>query len=148
MAPDRVKHLVLYEPPTVNYVGFAEVFETMAPSDAVEAFSRVITATAEEVGELKATPVWPYLVSFAATMPSEARALVSYGFDPSRYASLKMPALFLAGSRSVEMLVEPMRQLQIVMPQAEWVTFEGAGHVAMMTAPKLFSDTVLAFLAR
>lgn len=34
------------------------------------------------------------------------------------------------------------------MPEAEWVTFEGQGHAAMMTAPKLFADTVLDFLAR
>ena len=34
------------------------------------------------------------------------------------------------------------------MPHAEWVTFEGQGHAATLTAPKLFAETVLDFLAR
>ena len=35
-----------------------------------------------------------------------------------------------------------------IMPQAEWVIFEGHGHAAMLTAPQLFADTLLAFLSR
>ena len=59
-----------------------------------------------------------------------------------------MPALFLVGSQTEERIGEVLRQLRAVMPQAEWRVFEGHGHAATMTAPKLFTDTVLEFLAR
>ena len=81
-------------------------------------------------------------------MPSEARALREIRFDPARFAPLKMPALFLAGSETTELLGAVLRSLMPYMPQAEWVTFEGHGHGANLTAPKLFADTVLEFLAR
>jgi len=148
MAPDRVKHLVLYEPPTLDGMrDLGQSFATLEPSDAVAAFMAGgrPEATPEE---LKATPLFPYLLSFAATVPSEARALLGRGFEPSRFKSLAMPALFLTGSQTVEQVGEAMRQLQPSMPQAEWAIFEGQGHGAMAYAPKLFSDTVLVFLSR
>ena len=95
----------------------------------------------------KATAFWPYLVSFAPTMPFEGRALVGYGFDPANFAGLRMPALFLVGSQTAAELGEVLRQLRPAMPQAEWAVFEGQGHGAMMRAPQMFTDTVLAFLA-
>jgi pimeloyl-ACP methyl ester carboxylesterase len=149
MAQDRVKHLVLYEPPAPDgFPDIGQIFETMEPSDAVAAFMLLIGVTPEGLEALQATPVWPYLVSFAATMPSEARAFAGRDFEPSQFASLMMPALFLVGSLTAELLGKVLRQLQPTMPQAEWVTFEGEGHAAMMTAPKQFSDAVLAFLSR
>jgi pimeloyl-ACP methyl ester carboxylesterase len=147
IVPDRVKHLVLYEPPTID-VGRIELFETLEPSDAMAAFLRMNGETPEEIEARKATPVWQYLVSFTPTAPSEFRALLDHGFEPSRFTSLKMPALFLAGSLTIELLGEVMRQMKPHMPQAEWFTFEGEGHAAMFTAPKRFSDAVNAFLSR
>jgi pimeloyl-ACP methyl ester carboxylesterase len=150
MKPNGVKHLVLYEPPTPDAarLDIGEAFAADDPSGALETFMSYIGLTPEELEQLKPTPFWPYLLSFAPSMPSEARALLQHGFDPAWFASLKMPALFLAGSRTVDSLGDVMRRLQPYMPQAEWVTFEGEGHGAMMRAPKLFSDTVLEFLAR
>jgi pimeloyl-ACP methyl ester carboxylesterase len=150
LAPERVKHLVLYEPPTAdpNRLEIGEAFAAADPSGALETFMSYIGLSPEELVALKATPFWTYLLSFAPSMPSEARALLEHGFDPARFASLKMPALFLAGSRTINSLGEVMRALQPYMPQAEWVTFEGEGHGAMMLAPKVFSDTVVAFLSR
>jgi len=148
--PDRVKHLVLYEPPTPDAArrNLGAAFEAPDPSAAVASFMAHIGLTAEQVEALRATPFWSYLVSLAPTMPSEGRALVNHDFDPARFASLKMPALFLVGSVTVQPLGEVLRRLASSMPHAEWVTFEGQGHAATMTAPKLFTDSVIAFLSR
>lgn len=151
MVPERVRHLVLYEPPLVDEarVELGKFFESADPSESVsEFFLNGIGMPADQVVALKATAFWPYLVSFAPTMSSEGRALGAYHFDPARFASLKMPALFLAGSQSPERLLSAMRQLMPYMPQAEWVTFEGHGHGVTLTGPALFSDTVLGFLSR
>lgn len=151
MIPNKVKHLVLYEPPTPTPVRLevAEMFEHGDPAEAVENFMRIfIQMPEDQIVALKATSFWTYLTSFARTMPPEGEALVQHGFDPSRFTNLTMPALFLVGSQTEPHLGEVLRQLRTVMPQAEWVTFEGQGHAATMTAPKQFTDTVLEFLSR
>jgi pimeloyl-ACP methyl ester carboxylesterase len=150
LAPDRIKHLVLYEPPTPDAArrDLGESFGTPDPSAAVASFMGHIGLTPDQVESLRATPFWQYLVSFAPTMPSEGRAIGDYDFDPARFASLKMPALFLVGSVTAGHLGEVLRRLASSMPQAEWATFEGQGHGATLTAPTLFTDTVLAFLSR
>ncbi|MEX2225746.1 MAG: alpha/beta hydrolase [Dehalococcoidia bacterium] len=73
---------------------------------------------------------------------------MDHGFDAAKFASLTMPALFLQGSVTQERLGRVLRQLEPHMPQAEWVTFEGQGHAAMMTVPDAFTKTVLEFLRR
>lgn len=150
LAPERVKHLVLYEPPTPdpNRQDIGEAFATRPAEEALTAFAQLIGMTADEVAESKQTQVWAYLLSFTASMPSEARALVNHGFEPAQYSSLKMPALFLQGSRTSETLGEVMRLLHPHMPQAVWHTFEDEGHGAQMRSAQAFSDVVLAFLGR
>ncbi len=149
LAPTMVKHLVLYEPPTVDpsRLHVAETFATDDASDAVAAFMRRIGLRDEQVTALEATPFWQYLLGFAPTMAPEGRALVAHGFDAERYANLTMPALFLVGSETDAILGEVLRLLVPVMPQAKRVTFDGHGHAATMSAPALFAETVLTFLA-
>lgn len=151
LAPEKIKHLVLYEPPTLDAqrLDVAEAFETGDPIAALEQFMlKGIGVPPEQLPLLKSLPFWSYALSFAATMPIEGRALVAHGFDPARYSQLKMPALFLVGSQTEEILGDVLRRLLPVMPQAEWVTLDGQGHGAVMTAPTLFAETVLEFLER
>jgi pimeloyl-ACP methyl ester carboxylesterase len=151
MSPERIRHLVLYEPPPVDDVrsAVAEAFERQEPSDAVANFmEHNLVMPREQVDALRQTPFWDYLVSFAPTMPSEGRALMRHGFDASHYALLTMPALFLQGSVTADRLGKVMRELEPHMPHAEWHTFEGQGHGAMLTAAPAFAETVLAFLRR
>jgi pimeloyl-ACP methyl ester carboxylesterase len=151
MAPKRIKHLVLYEPPPVDDVrsAVAEAFEKRPPDDAVAQFLEMnLGNSKEQVAALRETPFWSYLVGFAPTMPPEGRALMARAFDASRYASLSMPALFLQGSATADRLGRTMRELAAHIPHVEWHTFEGQGHAAMLTAPQPYSETVLAFLSR
>ena len=150
LLPARIKHLVLYEPPTPDQArqGLGEAFSAPDPTDAVAAFMVHIGLKPEEVEALRATPFWSYLVSFAGTMPFEADALGAYDFNPGRFASLTMPALFLVGSLTQDHLGGVLRQLLPTMADAEWLTFEGQGHAAMVTASRPFADTVLSFLER
>jgi pimeloyl-ACP methyl ester carboxylesterase len=151
MAPERIKHLVLYEPPTVNDMRgeVATLFETEEPPVAVEAFLRDTLGTPpEQIALIKQSPFLGYMASFALTMPPEARALVGRNFDPASYSVLRMPALFLVGAQTSERLGAVLRQLEAHVPQAEWHVFEGQGHGAMLTAPQPFAEAVLEFLAR
>jgi pimeloyl-ACP methyl ester carboxylesterase len=149
--PDLVKHLVLYEPPTVgpDRRDIALAFEHGDPAEATEAFFRdSIGVPPNQLAAMKASPFWAYLVGFAPTMPSEGRALTSHAFEPARFAAVTMPALFLVGSETEERIGEVLRSLAPYMPQAERLRFEGHGHGATLTAPKDFANAVLSFLAR
>jgi pimeloyl-ACP methyl ester carboxylesterase len=151
LVPGRIKHLVLYEPPTPGQArgDLAKAFEALDESEAIAHFLREgVRVPAEQVELLRATPFWSYLCGFAGTMPSEGRALIEHRFQPERFASLTMPALFLVGSQTQERLGEVMRRLSEHMPNSEWFTFEGHGHAATMTAPALFTETVISFLSR
>lgn len=155
MIPEKVKHLVLYEPPSGGPAGanigvaFRERLAAGDESGAVASFVVMATGMPEQqVEALQKTPFWQTLVAFAPTIPPEGDALINYDFDPQRFAVLKMPALFLVGSQTEQQIGEVLRHLRPAMPQAEWVTFEGQGHMATLTVPKLFADTVLEFLAR
>jgi pimeloyl-ACP methyl ester carboxylesterase len=148
LAPERVRRLALYEPPTPHRERgeMGERFESGDPDEALAYFmEHGIGMPADQIGALRASPFWSYLRSFVSTMSSEGRALMGHGFDPSRYASLTMPVLFLAGSQTVERLGEVMRMLEPHLPQAEWVIFEGHGHAAQLTAPNEFAEALLAF---
>ena len=145
LKPALVKHLVLYEPPMVwrERLELAQIFEHSDPEEAVENFMRNgIGVTDDQLALLKASPFWQYLVGLAPTMPTEVRALIGHGFDPARFASLTMPALFLQGSQTIDSGGEVMRSLEPHMPQAQWMTFEGHGHVANLTAPNEFAAAV------
>jgi pimeloyl-ACP methyl ester carboxylesterase len=149
LAPDRVKHLVLYEPPVIgdDVPDIVAYFENREPSDAVAGFmTDAVGMTAEQLAMVRATPFWDYLTGFAATMPTEIRALVDAPFDPESHRVLTMPVLFLVGSETRERLGEGMRQIEPYMPQARWHEFAGQGHGATLLAPKEFTDVVLEFL--
>ena len=154
MAPDNVKHLVLYEPPSGGSggtnigVAFRERLAAGDESGAVASFMVNATGMPQQQAEaLQKTPFWQTLVAFAPTIPPEGDALIAYEFEPERFSALTMPALFLVGSQTQEKLGAVLRELQRVMPQAEWFVFEGQGHMATLTAPKVFAETVLEFLS-
>jgi pimeloyl-ACP methyl ester carboxylesterase len=150
LARDRIKHLVLYEPPMPDpaRMHIADAFDQSDPDEILVAFLRILGMTDAQIDPLRPTPFWRYMASFAATLPSESRALVAHGFDPAPYASLDMPVLLLAGADSRDAMHAVMRELQARLPRAEWVAFEGQGHMANLLAPDVFAETVLEFLAR
>lgn len=151
LVPEKVKHLVLYEPPPGNLAQaeLAPLFDITDSSEGVERFMQHgIGMPPNQVTALKATPYWAFATGLWPSMAAEGRALTEHRFDSQRFSSLKMPALFLVGSQSEELLGGVLRELRPVMPHAENVTFEGQGHAANLTAAKVFAETVLEFLGR
>jgi pimeloyl-ACP methyl ester carboxylesterase len=147
VAPERIKHLVLYEPPTPAQMD-APWFEESDASEAVARFFREnVRVPQDQVEALQASPFWPYFVAHAPSYPPEMRALTSHRFDPTRFSSLKMPALLLVGSETDE-LGELLRNIEPYLGRPEWHTFEGQGHGAMRNVPDVFAQVVTEFLSR
>jgi pimeloyl-ACP methyl ester carboxylesterase len=96
---------------------------------------------------LRRDPSWAGRVAAAHTIPRELRALDTYQSDIGRVATLGVPTLLLVCGDSPPFLVEPTRRLHASIPRSELVVLPGQQHVAMNTAPELFLDHVLRFLA-
>ncbi|MEY2842893.1 MAG: 2-hydroxy-6-oxononadienedioate/2-hydroxy-6-oxononatrienedioate hydrolase, partial [Pseudomonadota bacterium] len=65
---------------------------------------------------------------------------------PQALAQLDMPVLLLAGRNTPAIHAEIFRNICTVMPQAEAVWLEGAGHATSRDQPEVFNQRVLTFL--
>ncbi len=92
-------------------------------------------------------PLPPGLVELAWTIPRELRGAASLGRDPSRYGSVRAPALLLTGERSAAPHHENAAALRRAIPQAEIVQIQGQGHVAHNGAPALVASAIGTFLS-
>jgi pimeloyl-ACP methyl ester carboxylesterase len=148
IAPHHVKHLVLYEPPTMAQM-VADGFEQDEPSHAVaEFFTHNVGLPPEQVDALRASPLWPYFVAHAPSYPPEMRAFTTHKFDPKRFGGLHMPVMLLVGSETGERLGAILREIEPYLNTAEWHTLEGQGHDAMRTAPNELARAVIYILSR
>jgi pimeloyl-ACP methyl ester carboxylesterase len=150
---DRIRRLVLYEAGAgiPGPAGLATTLEELlAAGRREDVVSRLLTDAAgvsgDQLDRMKALPSWPNRVAAAHTVVRELRAHDAYRFRPELFAGSTVPTLLLAGSESLDADAESTALLAAALPHAEVVTLHGHGHVAMLTAPELFADEVLAFL--
>lgn len=154
---DNLKRLVLYEP------AFPVDGNPLYPPDIPERlkaildtgdrdamlvtfFKDVVGAPDAQIDALRADPSWAGRIAAAHTAMREL-ADGDYRFEPKRFHSLAVPTLLLVGENSPKVLTAPARALNDALPASQIVTLKGQGHVAMTTAPKLFLNAVMAFLA-
>ena len=152
-----LRSLVLYEPPLhVRRVADA-VERAVAQFDAGDAESGLATFLIDVAGSsrqdfeaLRAAPeAWGLWVSRASTIRREIRAVSQLGWRPKDFASVRMPALYLAGGLSEGNPIFPTRDdISEALPQASYIAIPDQGHVAFANDPKGFAAIVLEFTAR
>jgi len=153
LAPESIAKLVLYEAPwphtlTAELVARLELLGARGDWDAmVETFLiDGLRVPREDVAALQASPDWaPWIADAKATL-ADLRALVRHTFTPERLRALSMPVLLLVGSESPRELYIT-DALATILPDARIVPLEGQAHEGMTTAPELFVETVVRFLA-
>jgi pimeloyl-ACP methyl ester carboxylesterase/NTP pyrophosphatase (non-canonical NTP hydrolase) len=155
---DRIRTLVLYEPP-LDRNGFTvppgfggRLAEALAAGDrdrAVETMMlEVVGLSPAELSALRASPSWAALVATVHTLPREVRAAERYRFAPKRFGRLALPAVLLAGEQSPEQLrVEGIRLARQALVNSRVIHMPGVGHEAVETGPEVFAATVLGCLA-
>jgi pimeloyl-ACP methyl ester carboxylesterase len=152
-----IDKLVLYEPPlSLAGSGWSDAMgrqmQTLLAAGEHEAtlllFFRDITkASNAELAALRAGTNWPARVEAASTVLRELQAIDRYAFEAERFRELSLPTLLLLGSESPprrRLIAETLRRS---LPNSRVAVLEGQQHGAMRTAPVLFVDTVVAFLA-
>ena len=150
-----LRRLILYEPPIP--VG-AEIYapgvrdrmrELLAAGDGegilTTFMTDVVRMPAEEVEYFRSLPVWAGRVAAAHTVVREIDAHDAYRFERERWRDLATPTLLLLGSESPPFLVAATELLHETLPHSTLRLLPGQRHVAMETAPALFSKEVVRF---
>jgi pimeloyl-ACP methyl ester carboxylesterase len=150
----NMRRLVLYESPAGTYPIPSGLIDRMTALMAHDQRAEVVTLvlrdlagmTEDQLDLAKAAPSWPNRVAAAHTVVRELIAHDTYRFDPARFAAWTVPTLLLIGSESPPDYAASTALLASALPGGRVVTLHGQGHVAMLTAPDLFTTEVLTFL--
>ena len=153
---DNLRALILYEPPLSVAVHKLDDAAAIAEMDRLleqgqneqvllTFLSEVAEIPPDDIDALRESPNWRTRVDGAHTIPRYLRGVNGYEFDPARFADLTVPTL-LSGSETAQWVREATGVLHETLPNSRLVTFEGHGHVAMLTATERFIDEVLAFI--
>jgi pimeloyl-ACP methyl ester carboxylesterase len=153
----NVRKLVLYEPPMdvtgdgINPPGILGRLEALLEvGDRDEVVATMLREVAgvppEGVEYMRSLPAWQARVAAAHTIPRELRAPEAYRFDPERFAGLEVPTLLLIGGDSPAVFEEAEKAAAEALSNSRIVVMPGQGHVAIDTAPDLFTTEVLRFL--
>jgi pimeloyl-ACP methyl ester carboxylesterase len=154
----RVAKVVLYEPPLplpglepFCRADLGQRLENMlAEGDragVVETFMReVIHCSDREIEGMRHTSTWDVRISTAHTIPREVGIAATYQFRAEGFADVRVPTLFLIGSRSPVYLHTATVTASAAVAGSQVASLLGQGHVAMATGPHLFLEKVLPFL--
>jgi pimeloyl-ACP methyl ester carboxylesterase len=77
-----------------------------------------------------------------------AASAAGSGMTKDDVAALRVPALFIVGSEDPLIPPQIIRQVHELVPDSEYVEFEGCGHSVYWESPGEFNETVAAFLAK
>lgn len=152
LLPDRVRRLVLYEPPCPSLVDTALLapLERLARAGAWDAFAahffgQVLRVPAAELAELRRSDAWPPIVADAPASLHDLRALARHELHPVRFRTLAVPTLLQIGSASPRTLYATDALLG-ALPDARVDELPEQAHEAMTTAPDLYAASVERFL--
>jgi pimeloyl-ACP methyl ester carboxylesterase len=146
--PDRVRGLVLYEPPWPRLIGPVALarLEALARAGdwdgfAVTFFRDQLLVPAGELAALRATPLWPPIVADAGPSLGDLRALSRYDFRVERFRGLRVPVTLQVGTESPPDLYATAA-LAAVLPDVRVQELAGQAHEGMTTAPGLYTEAV------
>ena len=156
----NLRRLILYEPPLEPLSPNADEYrERVTKLDALlragdiegvyDAWWTVYLGLPREVAEgIMASPIDPGIRPMAKYIPREIKAHLAWEIDPTQFADITAPTLFLLGEETPMDgdLAGMLPLLTGVIPNLTVRKIPGQGHFAPSFAPKLFADIVLEFL--
>lgn len=153
---DRVRSLVLYEPPLPigrPHSGrwIAAVETAVGRGDNEEAtligLRDGIGFSPEQVRRLQADQGWPARIALVPAWIREVRTVEALPLGVDRFAPVGTPTLLLRGSQTQAHHTEATDALHGVLARSEIRILDKQGHTALLLAPELVCATVLPFLA-
>jgi pimeloyl-ACP methyl ester carboxylesterase len=138
---DKVKKLAMYEAPYNDDEAarqawreytkqLGELLAAGRRGDAVGLFMRLVGATADQVDEIRQTPMWPLWEAVAPTLAYDH--IAALGEDASvpteRAARVAVPTLIMDGGESYPFMHTTAMALANAIPHAQHRTLEGQTH--------------------
>jgi len=152
LVPNRVRKLILYEPPNPATItpDALMVLEGLAANGAWDEFAFSFFRDSLQVPEgdleqLRATDLWPPIISDAKASLGDLRALARYDFSPERFTQVTCPVLLQTGSESPGSLYVT-DALAACLTDVRIETLAGQAHEGMTTAPGMYAASVIRFL--
>jgi pimeloyl-ACP methyl ester carboxylesterase len=146
--PDRVRKLVLYEPPwprTLKPLDLARLEELARAGDwdglALTFFRDLLCVPVAELDAVRASALWPPIVADARASLQDLRALRRYDFQPEHFRQLRMPVVLQVGTASPRDLFAT-DALAAVLPDVCIQELPGQAHEGMTTAPEMYAEAV------
>jgi pimeloyl-ACP methyl ester carboxylesterase len=109
-------------------------------------FHELLKMPVEEIETLRSLPSWKVRVAAAHTIARETIAEEEYTFVPERFRGLNVPTLMLLGGESPDFLKNVTEVVHDALPNGRIAVMAGQQHIAMNTAPELFTGEVMKFL--
>lgn len=142
---DRVRRLVLYEPPIAYRGEGLDELETADDETILARFLKTAGTTGEQRELIRASPAWPVLMNAVPALPRELRAGTTWR-NPA--GPIAVPTLLLLGedTRSPTYL-DTVDELLAAFSDVERDTVPGQ-HVAHVFAAEAFAKRISSFLAQ
>jgi pimeloyl-ACP methyl ester carboxylesterase len=152
LVPERIRKLVLYEPPwpsALTREGIAQLEAIADQGDwdrfATFFFRDLLHVPVEELEQVRNSDLWTPIVRDSKASLGDLRALVRYDFHPERLCTLNCPVLLQVGSESPRDLYVT-DALAAVSPNVTIEVLTGQAHEGMTTAPDQYVTSVIKFL--
>jgi pimeloyl-ACP methyl ester carboxylesterase len=157
-APEKLRRVVLYEPPLFFDEGDAipadlpERLEALlADGDedgALETFLREGPRAQEaEIQDLRSHhAAWPWMLALIRTIPYDARIVRDYDMDLRRLGDMRAPTFMLIGSDSPPRVRRASQHVAHALPDVRIEELPGQGHQAQLLAPEVLARAVDRFL--
>jgi pimeloyl-ACP methyl ester carboxylesterase len=158
-APQNLERVIAYEPPVFFNVAdrisadLPERLDTLLAAgladSAVELFFREGPRASEaEMQSMRSGSGWALMVkNLAHTVARDARVQRAFSGDEATLARVRARTLLMVGGVSPPRMRHGAEIIRDRVPNARLVELPGQQHVAMLTAPVLFTATVKDFLA-
>jgi pimeloyl-ACP methyl ester carboxylesterase len=152
LVPDRLRRLVLYEPPsplafTPRHLAH---FEVLAKARQWEMFAETfflngLHVPRVELDAVRRTDGWAPIVADARATLEDLRALSRFRFEREAFRDLRVPVMLQIGSESRHELYLT-DDLAEVLPDVRIRVLTGQAHEGMTTAPEQYAAAVTKFL--
>ena len=138
---NKIRKLAMYEPPYNDDEGARQAWKEYTKQlgallaadrrgDAVALFMRLVGATADQVEEVRQTPMWPILEAVAPTLAYDHIAILGEedAIPTDRAARVAVPTLIMVGGASYPFMHTTAAALAKAMPNAQHRVLEGQTH--------------------
>ena len=144
---DRLRRLVLYEPPIAVRPAFLEGMEERVAGgdrdDVLAGFLRGTGVPAAQVELIRASAAWPVLLDAVPSLPRELRA-ASRWENPA--GPIDVPTLFLRGGETDSVAyLDTFDELQAAFTDSRLELLDGQTHIAHVLAAEDFAARIVRF---